>query len=84
MYVYSLPFRFPDTLEGPVRSGGILCAEADGLVLEFQTRDGLFGVIKSGVRTVALSFDRMDEVRLQSNVFRTEAREMALRASDRV
>ena len=117
MYVESLPFRFPDTLEGLVRSGGVLRAEADGLVLEFQTRDGLFGVIKSGVKKVAIPFDRIDEVRLRSNLFRTEleirvssmelaadvpgskhgtirlkvprryrteAREMALEASDRV
>ena len=117
MYVESLPFRFPDTLGGLKRSGGVLRAEADGLVLESQTRDGLFGVIKSGVKKVAIPFDRIDEVPLRSNLFRTEleirvssmelaadvpgskhgtirlkvprryrteAREMALEASDRV
>ena len=104
-------------IEGLARSGGVLRAEADGLVLEFQTKDGLFGVIKSGVKKVAIPFDRIDEVRLRSNLFRTqleirvssmeltadvpgsehgtirlkvprryrtEAREMALEASDRV
>ena len=42
MYGDSLPFRFPDTFEGFARSGGVLRAEADGLVLKFQTRDGPF------------------------------------------
>ena len=68
----SLPFRLPEVFEGIVHSEGVLRSEADALILEFQMKDGLFGVIKSDVRKVAIPFYRIEDVVLRSNPFRTD------------
>ena len=47
-------------------------ADADALTLEFEIKDNILGVMKSDVQRVAIPFDQIDEVRLRSNLFRTE------------
>ena len=40
---------------------------SEALVLEYQVKDNLIGVVKSGVRTTLIPFDRIDEVDFRSN-----------------
>ena len=68
----SLPFQFPELLGGIVDAGGVVRADADALTLEFEIKDNLLGVMRSDVQRVAIPFDQIDEVRLRSNIFRTE------------
>ena len=68
----SLPFQFPELFGGIVVSGGVVRADADALTLEFEIKDNLLGVMKSDVKKVAIPFDQIDDVRLRSNLFRTE------------
>ena len=55
-----------------MHSEGVLRLHSDGLILEFQMKDSLIGLIKSDVRKVRIPFDWIDDVALRSNLFRTD------------
>ena len=67
----SIPVRFPQIYEGFANAEGVLSISSDALTLEFQVKDNILGVMKSGVRTAVIPFDRIDEVDFRSNLFRT-------------
>lgn len=72
MHIDSLPVRFPEMFQGVVRSEGILRVEHDALVLEYQIKDGLVGVIKSDFKSVTIPFEQISEIELRTNIFRSE------------
>ena len=67
----SIPVRFPEIYQGLADAEGVLRISSDALSLEYQVKDNLLGVVKSGVRTAVIPFDRIDEVDFRSNVLRT-------------
>lgn len=67
----SIPIRFPQIYEGLADAEGVLRISSDALTLEFQVKDNLIGVVKSGVSTAVIPFERIDEVDFRSNLFRT-------------
>ncbi len=67
----SIPVRFPEIYEGFADAEGVLRISPDALTLEYQVKDSLLGVVKSGVNTAVIPFDRIDEVDFRSNLFRT-------------
>lgn len=50
---------------------GMLTLEADQLVIEFQTRDAILGLLKSDIKEVVLDLNDLVEVTLEEKLFRT-------------
>ena len=79
-----VPFSFPDVYQGFATGGGIATANAMGLTLEFQVKDGFFGVIKSGVHKVDITLGDLQSVVLKQNWLRNrlfiKVRSMAILA----
>ena len=44
----SIPVRFPEIYEGFADAEGVLRISSDALTLEFQVKDNILGVMKSG------------------------------------
>ena len=65
-----IPFSFPDVYQGLASGGGIVTATTAGLTLEYQVKDGFFGVIKSGVHKVAIPIGELHYVGLKQGWFR--------------
>lgn len=67
----SIPIKFPEIYEGFAEAEGVLRISSDALTLEYQVKDNLIGIMKSGVLTAAIPFERIDEVDFRSNFIRT-------------
>lgn len=63
----SIPVRFPEIYQGLADAEGVLRISSDALTLEYQVKDNLVGVVKSGVSTAVIPFDHIDEVDFRSN-----------------
>lgn len=61
----SLPFSIPNAYEGFAKVHGILSVNEIGLTLEFEVKDGLVGVLKSGVKVVQVPINEIASVDLQ-------------------
>ena len=60
----SVPFSIGNVFGGLGVAKGVLRNEADDLVLEFQLKDGVLGLLKSDVKTVRLPIGSIEEVSL--------------------
>ena len=67
----SIPVRFPEIYQGLADAEGMLRISEDDLTLEYQVKDNLLGVMKSGVSAAVIPFDHIDEVDFRSNFLRT-------------
>lgn len=63
----SIPVKFPEIYEGFADAEGVLRISSEALTLEYQVKDNLIGVVKSGVSTAVIPFDHIDEVDFRSN-----------------
>jgi hypothetical protein len=52
----------------------MLKVEPHGLLLEYQVKDAVFGLIKSGPKEVFVPYDELDKIQLTSNFFMTRIR----------
>ena len=66
----SVPFSL-EAYEGLANVEGILKFENDIIFIQYETKDGIFGVIKSGVKEIQLHVGELDDVDFSSNMFRT-------------
>jgi len=67
----SLPFSIPNLYQGLAEARGILRTNAAGLVLEFEVKDGVVGMLKSGIKEVRLAIDEVSHIDLKEGWFRT-------------
>ncbi len=65
------PFSISGVYQGLARTDGIIRFTPDAVTLELETRDSLFGIIRSGPREFTLSARDMESMRLRPGVFRT-------------
>ena len=65
-----IQFSFPEVYQGLACGGGIATATTTGLTLEFEVKDGVFGVIRSGVQKVAIPISDLHSVALKQGWFR--------------
>jgi hypothetical protein len=67
----ALPFKFRDP--APLTVGeGLIRLESDRVVIEFQTRDAILGMVKGEVKEVGLPFNAITYVRFKRGVFSAE------------
>ncbi len=68
----ALPFKFYDPEAFATVGEGLIRLESDRVVIEFQTKDAFFGLVKSAVKEVSLPFDTISYVRFKRGVFSAE------------
>ncbi|WP_287129116.1 hypothetical protein [Candidatus Cyanaurora vandensis] len=62
--MHSLPFAIDDIYGGLAQVRGLLSLESDYLLLEYQVRDGLVGMVKSRVRELKVPLAELEMVTL--------------------
>ena len=63
----SVPFSIGNVFGGLGVAKGVLRNDADDLVLEFQLKDGVLGLLKSDIKTVRLPVGSLEEISLDRN-----------------
>ena len=71
MEIPSLPFFIPNVYEGFAKANGMARVTHMGLALEFEVKDGIVGMIKSGLREVEIPLDDLQQLELRKGWFRT-------------
>lgn len=66
----TIPFTITNVYEGFAEVEGLARLEDDGLVLEFQTKDGIVGLIKSKVNEVRIPLEEIAGVEFQKKMFK--------------
>jgi hypothetical protein len=66
---YAVAFTLPDANDF-VEASGLLRYDSSGVHLEFQTKDALFGVIKSGVKSVHITHAQLRALHYRKSWFR--------------
>jgi hypothetical protein len=56
--------------QGLAEGHGRLSADEHGLILEYRIEDAVFGVVKSGVRSIRFGFDEIDDVEFIDHWYR--------------
>ena len=59
----SVPVTLDSSWVGLASNSGLLCLEGDTLVLEFETKDGVLEVLKSGVKRFAVPLTEVEACR---------------------
>ena len=67
----TLPFSIPSLVGGFAEIHGLLCATASGLRLEFEMKDSVIGLLRSGTRELAIAYDDLRGLELNTGLFRT-------------
>jgi len=65
----SIPFRIKDIYEGLAESDGVVSLTEDSLIIELQTKDAIFGVLKSALKTITLPMKEIADVELKRSLF---------------
>jgi hypothetical protein len=68
---FSLQFSIPDTHAGLAVTHGIVQTSEAGLVIEYETKDAVVGVVKSGIKQVCIPDDQLASVALKAGWFTT-------------
>lgn len=66
---YAIAFTLPDANDF-VEASGLLRYDSSGVHLEFQTKDALIGVFKSGVKSAHISHGQLRDLRYRKSWFR--------------
>lgn len=67
---YTVPF-YTDAYEGFAHTHGFLRLRKNGFLVEHQTKDAVFGMVKTAVKTSNLPFEEVVAIQYKSNWFRT-------------
>jgi hypothetical protein len=62
-----LPFSIPGTYQGFAAVAGLATLDGDALVLEFEVKDAVLGLLRSGVEVVRLPVDDLASVSLDQS-----------------
>ena len=71
MELPSLPFFIPNVYEGLATANGMARITEAGLTLEFEVKDGIVGMLKSGIREVLLPIDDLHRLELRKSWLKT-------------
>lgn len=63
-----IPFEMEDKWQGFAKTSGLLSFDGECIIIEFQTVDALFGVIRSPVKRIKIKVDRLNFVKHASGI----------------
>jgi hypothetical protein len=83
---YIIPFTLAQSDNFLMESSGIIRLEATHLVMEYQSRDAVLGMVKSGVNEVRLSLNDVQHITFKKGFFSSTLRiqAKAMRAFQKV
>ncbi|MET1254085.1 hypothetical protein [Aliikangiella maris] len=64
-----LPVKLEDSLEGLAESVGLLSQTPHSLKIQFQTKDAILGLIKSGVKVIEIPMKNVLEISIKKSIF---------------
>ena len=67
----SVPFKV-DQYEGLATSQGIVSFVEDAIVIQYETKDAVFGMAKSGLKEIEIPLDVVEEVTFEAGLFRSK------------
>ncbi len=67
----SVPFKIANAYGGLAECHGIVRVGEAGLQLEFEAKDGFFGVLKSGVKNLVIPWSELANLQLRKGWFST-------------
>ena len=70
MHNVSVPFKITDVYEGFAETDGIILFADDSIKLQFQTKDAIFGAIKSNVKEIILPLQAIQDMHLRKGLWR--------------
>ncbi len=76
----SVPFKV-DQYEGFATSRGIVFFFEDAIVVQYETKDAVIGMVKSGLKEIEIPLDVVEEVTFEAGLFR---RKLTIVVSDMV
>jgi hypothetical protein len=66
-----LPFKTDEAYHGFAEIQGLLHVERDHLLLEFEMKDSILGVIKSGAKELEISYFDLNKVEYKRSLFKS-------------
>ena len=66
----NLPFTIPDLYADFAEAQGLVRLEGDTLVLEYQTKDSIRGLIKSDVKIIRLPLNKLSSIKYEKKWFK--------------
>lgn len=65
----TVPFKITDSYEGFAECIGLMVVGHSEIRLDFETQDALFGMFKSGVKSVTIPFETIDEIGFKKSIW---------------
>jgi hypothetical protein len=65
----TVPFKITNIFHGLKEVQGLIGLDENGIRIEYEEQDSLFGVIKSGVSTVRIPFENLQEITFKKGWF---------------
>jgi hypothetical protein len=65
----SLPFNIPNAFEGFAESEGMISLDGEMIQIDYQTKDSLFGVLRSAVKKIELKVGDVEEIAFRRGFF---------------
>ncbi len=66
---FNIPVKFKDSYEGFAESSGLLSMNDEQLMIQFETKDAILGVIKSGLKTIQIPLKNIVELGYKKSIF---------------
>ena len=69
MDTFSIPIKFNDSFEGFAESKGLLLLKNGAVIIQFQTKDAILGMVKSDLKTVDIPLENLIEISYKKSIF---------------
>ena len=65
----AVPFTVDDVYEGFAEIDGLLGLDENSLKLDYQTRDSIFGVVKSAIKNIRINYSEILSIEFKKGMF---------------
>ena len=69
MDTFSIPIKLNDSFEGFAESKGLLLLKNGAVIIQFQTKDAILGMVKSDLKTVDIPLENLIEISYKKSIF---------------
>jgi hypothetical protein len=69
MRSFSIPIKLADSFEGLAESKGLLSIKDESILIQFQTKDAVLGVVKSDLTEVKIPLANLVELSYKKRIF---------------
>lgn len=69
MQSFSIPIKLADSFEGFAESQGLLSIKDESILIQFQTKDAILGVVKSDLTEVKIPLANLVELSYKKSLF---------------